>query len=262
MLQLEGKVAIVTGACSGLGLAIAIRFAQAGACVVVADINEAAIPPTVELLKRLPGDAIGYAIDVRRRDKLQEMAAKIVAERGRIDILVNNAGITRFRPFDEIRDEDWDCVLDLDLKAVFFCSQTVAPQMIRQGYGKIVNISSSHGVGASQNYTAGTPGGSSPYASAKAAIVQLTKNLARELGPNGITVNCVAPGFFLTPLLSTTRTPEQIEELIELRKTAAVLNRPGRPEELAEAVLFFASDQSSFVTGQTLSVDGGRTDKM
>lgn len=252
----------MTGACSGLGKAIAIRFAEAGACVVVADVNEAALDKTVQELKELAGASMGFAIDLSNRQLLREMMSNVVSHRGQIDILVNNAGITRFRPFATMTDEDWDLVLNVDLKSVFFCAQAVAPYMINQNYGKIVNISSSLGLGATPNYTAGSPGGSSPYAAAKAAVIQLTKTLARELGPNGITVNCVVPGFFLTPLLSTTRTPEQIDELIELRKKSVVLNRNGRPEELAEAVLFFASDQSSFITGQTLSVDGGRTDKM
>ncbi|RWE28425.1 MAG: glucose 1-dehydrogenase [Mesorhizobium sp.] len=261
-MQLDGKVAIVTGACSGLGRAIASRFAAQGACVVVADVNEAAIPATVNELKGLAGDAIGFAIDVTERDKVQEMMDRIVAQRGRIDILVNNAGITRYRPFATIADVDWDPVLALDLKAVFYCAQTAAPHMVRQRYGKIVNISSSLGTGSSPHHTAGSPGGSSAYASAKAAVIQLTKTLARELGPSGINVNCVAPGFFLTPLHASTRTPEQIKEHIEVRKQAAVLNRAGKPEELADAVLFLASDQSSFITGQTLCVDGGRTDRM
>ena len=261
-MQLSGKVAIVTGACSGLGKAIAFRLASQGACVVAADINEAAIPPAIEELMSLAGDAIGYAIDVSNRDKVHDMMGSIVAQRGGIDILVNNAGITRYRPFATMADEDWDPVLDLDLKAVFYCAQAAAPHMVRRGYGKIVNISSSLGTGTSPHYTAGSPGGSSAYASAKAAVIQLTKTLARELGPSGINVNCVAPGFFLTPLHSSTRTPEQIKEHIEVRKQAAVLNRAGKPEELANAVLFLASDQSSFITGQTLYVDGGRTDRM
>ena len=261
-MRLDGKVAIVTGACSGLGKAIATRFAAQGACVVVADINEGAIPETVKHLNTLQADALGFAIDVSKRDRVHDMMRDIVAQRGRIDILVNNAGITRYRPFPTMADEDWDLVLGIDLKGVFYCAQAASPHMVRQRYGKIVNISSSLGTGASPHYTAGSPGGSSAYASAKAAVIQLTKTLARELGPSGINVNCVAPGFFLTPLHSTTRTPEQIKEHIEVRKHAAVLNRAGRPEELADAVLFLASDQSSFITGHTLYVDGGRTDRM
>lgn len=261
-MQLESKIAIVTGACSGLGKAIATRFAKEGACVVVVDVNEEAIGPTVAELKTLGGDAIGYCVDVTRRSELSALMDDIVGQRGRIDVLVNNAGITRYRPFQTMTDEDWDVVLALDLKAVFFCAQAVAPHMVRQSYGKIVNMSSSHGTGATPGFTAGSPGGSSAYASAKAGVIQLTKTLARELGPHGINVNCVAPGFFLTPLHSTTRTPEQIKEHIKNRTEMAVLKRTGKPEELASAVLFLASDESSFICGHTLCVDGGRTDRM
>jgi 3-oxoacyl-[acyl-carrier protein] reductase len=261
-VQLARKVAIVTGACSGLGRAIALRFAEAGACVVVADINEAAIGPLVDELTALAGDALGYPVDLCLRGRVQAMADWVVDRKGRIDILVTSAGITRFGSFETLMEDDWDRVLELDLKAVFFSVQAVAPQMIRQRYGRIVTISSTHGLGASQDDPAWSPGGSSAYASAKAAVIQLTKNLAGELGPSGVTVNCVAPGFFLTTIQSATRTPEQIEELIRRREKAAALRRTGQPRELAETVLFFASDQSSFITGQTLSVDGGRTDKM
>jgi NAD(P)-dependent dehydrogenase (short-subunit alcohol dehydrogenase family) len=261
-VQLKGKVAIVTGACSGLGKAIAVRFAREGACVVVVDVNASAIEPTVEELRALGGDAIGFCVDVTKRSDLVSLMEKIVDQHERIDVLVNNAGMTRYRPFQTMSDEDWDLVLALDLKAVFFCAQAAAPHMIRQGYGKIVNMSSSHGTGATPGFTAGSPGGSSAYAAAKAAVIQLTKTLARELGPHGINVNCVAPGFFLTPIHSTTRTPEQIEEHIKNRIETTVLKRTGKPEELASAVLFLASDESSFICGHTLLVDGGRTDRM
>ena len=159
-------------------------------------------------------------------------------------------------------DDDWDAVLDLDLKGVFYCAQAVAKHMARQRYGKIVNISSSLGTGSTPHTTAGSPGGSSAYAAAKAAVIQLTKTLARELGPDGVNVNCVAPGFFLTPLTSATRTPEEVREHVEVRKRMTVLNRSGQPGELANAVLFLASDESSFIAGHTLFVDGGRTDRM
>jgi NAD(P)-dependent dehydrogenase (short-subunit alcohol dehydrogenase family) len=185
-----------------------------------------------------------------------------VQAEGSIDILINNAGTTRYRAFGTTNAEDWDAVLGLDLKAVFFCSQAAAPYMVRQQYGKIVNISSSLGTGSTPHIGSLSAGAAAPYASAKGAVVQLTKILARELGPSGVNVNCVAPGFFLTPLISTTRTPEEVEEHIRLRTEMAVLKRPGKVMELANSVLFFASDESSFVTGQTLFVDGGRTDRM
>jgi NAD(P)-dependent dehydrogenase (short-subunit alcohol dehydrogenase family) len=134
--------------------------------------------------------------------------------------------------------------------------------MQRQQYGKIVNISSSLGTGTTPHIGSLTAGAAAPYASAKAGVIQLTQILARELGASGVNVNCVAPGFFLTPLTGTTRTPEEVREHVRVRSEMAVLKRPGRVEELANAVLFFASDESSFVTGQTLCVDGGRSDRM
>jgi NAD(P)-dependent dehydrogenase (short-subunit alcohol dehydrogenase family) len=199
---------------------------------------------------------------VTDRAALRETMAALVASEGRIDILVNNAGTTRYRAFDAIDDADWDAVLALDLKAVFHCAQAAAPHMVRQGSGKIVNISSSLGTGTTPHVGALGPGAAAPYASAKAAVIQLTQILARELGPSGINVNCVAPGFFLTPLVTSSRTPDEMVEHIRLRTESAVLRRPGKLEELAAAVLFFASDDASFVTGETMCVDGGRTDRM
>jgi NAD(P)-dependent dehydrogenase (short-subunit alcohol dehydrogenase family) len=261
-MRLKGKVAIVTGSASGIGKAIADRFASEGAFVIIADKNESAIPAAVEDIKASGGDAVGLALDVTEREDLKEFMHEVVAKHKRIDILVNNAGITRYRPFLTMTSEDWDVVLDVDLKGVFFCSQAVAPHMIRQKYGKIVNISSALGTGTTPHYTAGSPGGSAAYASAKAGVILLTKTLARELGSHGINVNCVAPGTFLTPLSATTRTPEEVEEHLEHRKQTVVLGRIGTLEELANCVLFFASDESSYVTGHTLFVDGGRFDRM
>jgi NAD(P)-dependent dehydrogenase (short-subunit alcohol dehydrogenase family) len=153
-------------------------------------------------------------------------------------------------------------VLNVDLKGVFFCVQAAAPHMTRQAYGKIVNISSALGTGTTPHNTAGSPAGSSAYASAKAGVIQLTKTLAREPGPHGINVIFVTPGTFLTPLTASTRTPEEVAEHIAFRTKTVVLNRLEQLEELANAVLFLASDESSYITGHTLYVDGGRTDRM
>jgi 3-oxoacyl-[acyl-carrier protein] reductase len=261
-MRLEGKVAIVTGSGRGLGQAIAKRFGEEGATVVVADIDEAAIDDTVAAIETRGGKALGQKADVSSRRALLDLAENVVASQGRIDVLVNNAGVTRYRAFGATTEDDWDKVVDVDLKGVFFCAQAVAPYMLRQQYGKIVNISSSLGTGATPHIGGLTPGAAAPYASAKAAVIQLTKVLARELGPSGVNVNCVAPGFFLTPLIATTRTPEEIEEHIRLRTSMTLLGRPGSFHELANAVLFLASDEASFITGETLCVDGGRTDRM
>jgi NAD(P)-dependent dehydrogenase (short-subunit alcohol dehydrogenase family) len=261
-MRLKDRVALVTGGASGIGKAIADTFAREGALVVIADKNEHAIPLAVEDLVKMGGKAVGCALDVADREQAHACAERIVANHGRIDILVNNAGVSRYRPFASMSSEDWDIVLGVDLKGVFFCSQAVAPAMIRQQYGKIVNISSALGTGATPHNTAGSPGGSAAYASAKAGVIMLTKTLARELGPHGVNVNCVAPGTFLTPMSATTRTPEQVAEHLEHRKKTVALGRIGTLEELSNSVLFFASDESSYVTGHTLHVDGGRFDRM
>lgn len=261
-MRLKDKVAIVTGAASGVGKAIAHRFAAEGAFVIIADKNERAIAPAVDEIKASGGDAAGFVLDVTQREQVHSFMSKAVEAHTRVDILVNNAGITRYRPFPTMASEDWDLVLDVDLKGVFFCVQAAAPYMVRQGYGKVINIASALGTGTTPHNTAGSPAGSSPYASAKAAVIQLTKTLARELGPHGINVNCVAPGTFLTPLTSATRSSQEVEEHIAHRKKTVVLNRLGTLEELASAILFLASDEASYIAGHTLYVDGGRTDRM
>jgi len=161
-----------------------------------------------------------------------------------------------------MNDEDWNIVLAVDLKGVFFCVQAVAEYMIKQRCGKIVNISSASGNGGASHATAGSIAGNANYAAAKAGVIQLTKTLAAELGPHGINVNSVAPGFILTPMTSTSRTPQEVEEHIEVRKKSSVLQRVGKPEDIANSVLFLVSDEASFISGQLLRVDGGRTDRM
>ena len=262
MNRLKDKIAIITGGASGIGKSAGEIFAREGATIVVADMNPDAIQRTVEEFTSKGFKAIGQVCDVTNRQQTQEMVKDVVGQVGRIDILINNAGISRYRPFAETTSEDWNAVLDVDLKGVFFCAQAVAPHMVAQGYGRIVNISSALGTGAAPHGTAGSPGGSSAYAAAKAGVIMLTKTLARELGPAGVTVNCVAPGTFLTPISSSSRTPEQVQEHLEYRKKTVVLGRIGTLEEVVSAILFFASDDSSYVTGQTLCVDGGRSDRI
>jgi len=261
-MRVKDKVAIVTGSGSGLGKAIATRLCSEGASVIVADINDEAMNKTVSELTAAGHKASAYKVDVTSRAQLKDLMNTIVEKFGRIDILVNNAGVTRHRPFLELNDEDWNVVFAVDLRGVFYCVQAAAPHMIRQGYGKVLNISSISGTGASSHAAGGSPAGNANYASAKAGVIQLTKTLARELGPHGINVNSVAPGFVLTPMTGASRSPKEVEEHIEARKKAAALNRPGKPEDIASAVLFLVSDEASFITGQTLYVDGGRTDRM
>ena len=188
-MRTKDKVAIVTGGASGMGKAIATRLASEGASIVIADVNENAMNATVSELVAAGHKAAGYKMDVSRREQVREVMNEIVEKFGRIDILVNCAGVTRHRPFLELNDADWDFVLAVDLKGVFYCVQAAAPHMTRQGYGKILNISSISGTGASSHHAGGSPAGNSNYASAKAGVIQLTKTLARELGPHGINVN-------------------------------------------------------------------------
>lgn len=261
-MRLKNRVAVITGGASGIGFAAAERFGGEGAVVVLADISQANIDRAANELAAKGITAHGQICDVTDQAQTREMARAVAAKLGRIDILVNNAGISRYRPFAEATSADWDAVLGVDLKGVFFCAQAVAPRMRAQQYGRIVNISSALGTGAAPHGTAGSPGGSAAYAAAKAGVIMLTKTLARELGPDGVTVNCVAPGTFLTPISASSRTPEQVQEHLEHRKKTVVLGRIGTLEELANTILFFASDESSYVTGHTLHVDGGRSDRM
>lgn len=261
-MRLADKVAIVTGAGSGMGRAIAHRLGEEGARIVVADINEAGGHETVKALEAAKIESVFLRMDVSDREDTRRGMQRVMDTHGRIDVLVNNAGVTRHRPFMTLTSEDWDVVLAVDLKGVFFCAQSAAPHMIAKRSGKIINISSISGTGASAHAVGGSQGGNANYAAAKAGVIQLTKTLARELGPHGINVNSVAPGFVLTAMTSTTRTPEEVKEHIAVRSASAVMGRPGTPEDVANAVLFFASDESSFISGQTLYVDGGRTDRM
>lgn len=261
-MRLKDRIAVVTGGAAGIGKAICDRFVAEGATAIIVDLNPAGIEAAVAEIKAAGGRAAGYVLDVSKRDQVQAVMQQVVAEHGRIDILVNNAGIARYRPFATMTGEDWDPVLDVDLKGVFFCAQAVAPVMTEQGYGRIINISSALGTGATPHNTAGSPGGSAAYASAKAAVIMLTKTLARELGPSNVTVNCVAPGTFLTAMSSSTRTPEQVQDHLDHRKKTVVLGRVGTLEELAGSVMFFASEDGSYVTGHTLFCDGGRFDRM
>jgi NAD(P)-dependent dehydrogenase (short-subunit alcohol dehydrogenase family) len=261
-MRLQDRVAIITGGASGIGLAAAHRFGQEGAILVLADINQGNIDRASAELSAKGYRVHGQICNVTDQAQTRQMARDVVAKLGRIDILVNNAGISRYRPFDQATSEDWDLVLNLDLKGVFFCAQAVADTMRAQKYGRIVNISSALGTGAAPHGTAGSPGGSAAYASAKAGVIMLTKTLARELGPDGVTVNCVAPGTFVTPFNMLSRTPEEAAAHLEHRKKTVVLGRIGTLAELANTILFFASDESSYVTGHTLHVDGGRSDRM
>lgn len=252
-MQLDGKVAIVTGSAQGIGKAIARRFASEGAAVVVMDTNIEAANQTVSEIKNKGGTAIAFKADVSKRADVLNLVKSTLENFKAIHILVNNAGIARNVPLLEVTEEDWDAVLDVNLKGVLNCTQAVLVQMEKQRYGKIINISSTAGVGLPDVRLAA-------YSSAKAGVVQLTKVTAMEGGPYGINVNCIAPGLIMTDLINSFG--KEKGEVIKDRERKAMLGRGGSPEEVASLALFLASEESSFITGQIICCDGGRHDRM
>jgi 3-oxoacyl-[acyl-carrier protein] reductase len=244
-MSFTDRVAIVTGSSRGIGRGIALRLAKEGAKVVVNYRgSEAAAAEVVGQIKADGGEAIAVQADVSQVAEAQTLIDAAKKTYGKIDILVNNAGTTRDTLLVRMSEEDWDIVIDTNLKGTFNCIKAVSRQMMRQRYGRIVNITSVSGI-------AGNPGQAN-YASAKAGIIGLTKTVAKELGSRGITCNAVAPGFVLTDL--TCSLPQ---DLLDLAIERTPLGRMGTLEDMAAAVAYLASDEASFVTGQVLAVDGG-----
>jgi 2-hydroxycyclohexanecarboxyl-CoA dehydrogenase len=237
-MRLEGRPAIVTGAASGLGRGIARALAAEGARVAILDLNEAGAAETVELIRGAGGAAVAHRTDVTRRAEVESAVNDVVMRWGAVNVLVNNAGWDRPMPFLETDEAFWDRILALNLKAHFHLAQVVLPHMIRQGGGKVVAIASDAGrVGSS---------GEAIYSAAKGGVIAFTKTLAREMARHRINVNCVCPGPSETPLFQS-------------EFTAIPWGRLGTPEDVAGAVVFLASDEADFITGQTLSVSGGLT---
>lgn len=244
-MNLHGKVAVVTGASRGIGRAIALELARRGAKVVVNYNTSAdAASDVVDVIEQEGGEAVAVQADVGDRDQATGLIQAAIDTFGAIDILVNNAGTTRDRLLMMMSEEDWDVVLRTNLKGVFNCCKAAARKMIRQRSGRIINISSVSGIAGQ--------GGQTNYAASKAGVIGFTKSLAKELGPRGITVNAVAPGFVLTDL-----TADLSDDLKQQAVEATPLGRMGEPEEIAQAVAFLASDLASFITGEVLTVDGG-----
>jgi len=258
-MRLADKVAVVTGSGQGIGKAMAVRMAGEGASVMVTGIDPGKIKSVVDEIRAKGGTATGVKADVTRRSEVRNLMAAALKEYGQIDILVNNAvARRRAASFFEMTDEDWDVVLATGVKGVFNGIQAVARHMMDRKYGKIINISSSAGMGSSS-----APNEcNANYAAAKAAVNQLTKTFARDLGPYGINVNSLAPGSIETANSFTKRSREDAEKHSAYREKLAVLGRRGKPDEIANVAVFLASDESSFITGQVILADGGCTDYM
>jgi NAD(P)-dependent dehydrogenase (short-subunit alcohol dehydrogenase family) len=243
-MRLLDKKAIVTGAGQGIGQAIALKMAQEGADVAVAELNFESGSQTCKAIEALGRKALFLRVDVADPKQVHAMVEQVLEEWNRIDVLVNNAGFDRGATLLKVKEEDWDAVLGVHLKGTFNCIRAVAPHMIEKGYGKIVNLSSVWGKSGAIAEIA--------YSSAKAGIIGLTKSVARELARYQINVNVVLPGLILTPTIA--KMAEKYQRMI-IEQTP--LHRMGQPEEVAHVVAFLASDEASFVTGAAVEVSGG-----
>ena len=250
LFSLEGKVAMITGAASGIGLAAAKRLAEMGAGIALLDINEPKGKEAVEEIKGLGEKAKFFRCDVTSNSDCKKTTEDVYQEFGKIDILFNNAGITRRKNIIELSEEEWDLVINVNLKAIYLLSRHVIPRMIDNGGGSIINTASGWGLKGGPNAAA--------YCAAKGGAVNLTRAMAIDHGRQGIRVNCVCPGDTDTQLLHDEAAQLGMDDA-EFMKAAAdrPLHRVGLPEDIANAVLYFASDMSSWVTGSVLVVDGG-----
>ena len=243
-MRLQDKVAIITGSARGIGRATALAFADQGAQVVVCDLDVTGGEQTAADIRASGGRAIFVQVNVTERASVDALVSAAVARFGRIDVLVNNAGVIRDRSLLKMTEQDFDFVINVNLKGVFNCTQAVAPLMVAQGSGAIINASSV--VGVYGNY------GQTNYVASKAGVIGMTKVWARELGPKGVRVNAVAPGFVSTEMLAGI--PDKV---LEDLKAKIALRQLGRPEDIANAYVFLASDEAAYITGHVLHVDGG-----
>jgi 3-oxoacyl-[acyl-carrier protein] reductase len=245
-MRLQGKIAIITGAGQGIGAATVLKFAREGAIVAACDLNHDAVTRVADACREAGGQASAFCLDMSDRARVDDMVAAVREQHGRIDVLVNNAGITRDARLQKMTIEQFDAVIDVNLRAVFHATQAVADHMVARGSGVILNASSV--VGIYGNF------GQTNYAAAKFGVIGFTKTWSRELGPKGVRVNAVAPGFIDTPILATIP-----EEVLAKMRAQVPLGRLGKPEEIANIYAFLASDEASYVNGAVIEASGGMT---
>jgi len=248
MAGVQDRVALVTGGAQGIGAAVAARLAADGAKVAVLDLRETAAAATAGAIGN---GAIGIGADVSKADQVQAAIDRVVAELGGLHILVNNAGVLRDNLLFKMSEDDWDTVMNVHLKGAFLCSKTAQQHMVAAKYGRIINLSSTSALGNR---------GQANYATAKAGLQGFTKTLAIELGPFGVTANAIAPGFIETAMTKATaeRVGTSIEDMRAAVADAVPVRRGGVPDDIANTAAFFAAEESGYVTGQVIYVDGGR----
>lgn len=245
-MKLKGKVAVITGSGRGIGAAIAKEFAKHGAKVVLTSRHLSECKTIEKEIKKAGGEALSIACDVSKKKDVDKLMAQTVKKYKKVDILVNNAGVVVQKPFTQMTEKDWDFVLDVNLKGVFLCSSAAAKQMLKKKYGKIISVASIAGKVGFANTSA--------YCASKAGIVNLTRELSLELSPNNINVNAIAPGVIETAMTKDMLKSKAMKKQFMMQTP---IGRVGKPEDIAHAALYLASDDASFVTGHTLVVDGG-----
>ena len=245
-MRLQNKVAVITGAASGIGLATAVKFAQEGAFIAICDLNQAGIDAAIKEVEAVGGKALGYIVDVTKPDQIVAMRDALLAEKGRIDVLVNNAGIVMDAQLIKMTEDQFDKVIDINLKGTYNMARALVDTMVAQGAGVILNASSV--VGVYGNF------GQTNYAATKFGVIGMVKTWAKELGKKGIRANAVCPGFVATPILKAM--PEKVlqgmEEKVPMRRLAD-------PSEIANVYAFLASDEASYINGAAIEVTGGLT---
>lgn len=246
MKRLSNKVSLITGAAQGIGLATALKFAQEGAIVVVCDVRQDGVDAAVQQCQAMGAEAVGFLMDVTQRDMIDAVVSEVKTRFGRIDVLVNNAGITQDARLQKMTAEQFDRVIDVNLRGVFNCTQAVADTMVQQGSGVVLNASSV--VGVYGNF------GQTNYAATKFGVIGFTKTWSRELGPKGVRANAVAPGFVRTPILNS-----MPDKVIEGMTSRVPLQRLGQPEDIANVYAFLASDEAAYINGAVIEVTGGLT---